>query len=203
MTPLCFDVIPESMTGRVDRRATTIECAPVGGWFKWRRNRSRSSRSRSLQPGVRALACNRGPAEWRRWGWAAAVAIVVTGLGVGGAFFMASGKEHPGARGGGDHAAGHAGSGSRSQRSRSSTRARGNGTNHEPARHHPRVRVRRLYTKVSGFVKKLNVDRGSLVKKGEVLAEIYDPGAGRGRRAGRGRPGACEGRRSRRPRPPS
>jgi RND family efflux transporter MFP subunit len=32
-----------------------------------------------------------------------------------------------------------------------------------------------LYTKVSGFVKTLNVDRGSQVKKGDVLAEIYDP----------------------------
>jgi HlyD family secretion protein len=33
----------------------------------------------------------------------------------------------------------------------------------------------RLYTKVSGFVKTLHVDRGSRVKKGELLAEIYDP----------------------------
>ena len=32
-----------------------------------------------------------------------------------------------------------------------------------------------LYTKVSGFVKTLNVDRGSRVKKGDLLAEIYDP----------------------------
>ncbi len=32
-----------------------------------------------------------------------------------------------------------------------------------------------LYAKVSGFVKTLNVDRGSRVKKGELLAEIYDP----------------------------
>ena len=32
-----------------------------------------------------------------------------------------------------------------------------------------------LYTKVSGFVKTLNVDRGSRVKKGQLLAEIYDP----------------------------
>jgi HlyD family secretion protein len=32
-----------------------------------------------------------------------------------------------------------------------------------------------LYTKVSGFVKTLKVDRGSHVKKGELLAEIYDP----------------------------
>ena len=32
-----------------------------------------------------------------------------------------------------------------------------------------------LYTKVSGFVKTLKVDRGSRVKKGELLAEIYDP----------------------------
>ncbi len=32
-----------------------------------------------------------------------------------------------------------------------------------------------LYTKVSGFVKTLNVDRGSKVKKGDLLAEIYDP----------------------------
>ena len=32
-----------------------------------------------------------------------------------------------------------------------------------------------LYAKVSGFVKTLNVDRGSRVKKGQLLAEIYDP----------------------------
>ncbi|HEX3448578.1 MAG TPA: efflux RND transporter periplasmic adaptor subunit [Isosphaeraceae bacterium] len=32
-----------------------------------------------------------------------------------------------------------------------------------------------LYTKVSGFIKTLNVDRGSRVKKGDLLAEIYDP----------------------------
>ncbi len=32
-----------------------------------------------------------------------------------------------------------------------------------------------LYTKVSGFIKTLKVDRGSRVKKGELLAEIYDP----------------------------
>ncbi len=32
-----------------------------------------------------------------------------------------------------------------------------------------------LYTKVSGFIKTLNVDRGSRVKKGELLAEIFDP----------------------------
>ena len=33
----------------------------------------------------------------------------------------------------------------------------------------------KLYTKVSGFIKTLKVDRGSRVKKGELLAEIYDP----------------------------
>jgi HlyD family secretion protein len=32
-----------------------------------------------------------------------------------------------------------------------------------------------LFAKVSGFVKTLNVDRGSRVKKGDLLAEIYDP----------------------------
>jgi HlyD family secretion protein len=32
-----------------------------------------------------------------------------------------------------------------------------------------------LYSKVSGFIKTLKVDRGSRVKKGELLAEIYDP----------------------------
>jgi RND family efflux transporter MFP subunit len=32
-----------------------------------------------------------------------------------------------------------------------------------------------LFTKISGFVKTLNVDRGSTVKKGQLLAEIYDP----------------------------
>jgi HlyD family secretion protein len=32
-----------------------------------------------------------------------------------------------------------------------------------------------LHTKVSGFVKTLNVDRGSKVKVGDLLAEIYDP----------------------------
>jgi HlyD family secretion protein len=32
-----------------------------------------------------------------------------------------------------------------------------------------------LYTKVSGFIKTLKVDRGSRVKKGDLLAEIYDP----------------------------
>jgi RND family efflux transporter MFP subunit len=32
-----------------------------------------------------------------------------------------------------------------------------------------------LYTKISGFVEELNVDRGSVVKKGQLLAKIYDP----------------------------
>ena len=32
-----------------------------------------------------------------------------------------------------------------------------------------------MYTKVSGFIKTLKVDRGSKVKKGDLLAEIYDP----------------------------
>jgi HlyD family secretion protein len=32
-----------------------------------------------------------------------------------------------------------------------------------------------LYTKVSGFIKELNVDRGSPVKEGQLLAVIYDP----------------------------
>ena len=32
-----------------------------------------------------------------------------------------------------------------------------------------------LFTKVSGFIKTLQVDRGSKVKKGDLLAEIYDP----------------------------
>ncbi len=32
-----------------------------------------------------------------------------------------------------------------------------------------------LFAKVSGFVKTLNVDRGSRVKKGDLLAAIYDP----------------------------
>ena len=32
-----------------------------------------------------------------------------------------------------------------------------------------------LYSKVSGFVQELNVDRGDRVKKGQVLAVIYDP----------------------------
>ncbi len=32
-----------------------------------------------------------------------------------------------------------------------------------------------LYTKVSGFIRELNVDRGSPVKQGQLLAVIYDP----------------------------
>ena len=51
-----------------------------------------------------------------------------------------------------------------------------------------------LYTKVSGFIPKtLHVDRGSQVKKGDLLAEIYDPERDVAVIQCRGEPRSCEG----------
>ena len=56
-----------------------------------------------------------------------------------------------------------------------------------------------LFTKVSGFVKTLSVDRGSRVKKDQLLAEIYDPERDVAVETGPGRARALACRPSRRP----
>ena len=91
-----------------------------------------------------------------------------------------------------------------SQRSRSSSPSAGE-WNEPPASPEPSApsSTPSCTTKVSGFVKTLNVDRGSMVKKGDVLVGDLRPGAGRGRSAGRVGLGAFEGRGRAGPRRPS
>ena len=106
--------------------------------------------------------------------WVGLLVAALAGLG-GGAYYLLDGQQR-------GEKKSHAGGGAESAR-----------TDHEP-----RVQVIRperggmervtsqpgtirafeyapLYTKVSGFIKALHVDRGSRVKKGDLLAEIYDP----------------------------
>ncbi|MFI5456171.1 MAG: efflux RND transporter periplasmic adaptor subunit [Isosphaerales bacterium] len=106
----------------------------------------------------------------------AAIAIVLAAGGVGGAFLIASGKEDPGRSDGRTHALGHSQTASREARLQVVTPVRGGmeRTTSQPGTIRA-FEFAELYSKVSGFVEELNVDRGSPVKKGQLLAEIYDP----------------------------
>jgi RND family efflux transporter MFP subunit len=118
-----------------------------------------------------AAAQARSPRR-RNWVWLTAMAILFGSAVVGGAFLIASGKEHPGTA----QAKGHAGSSSQQPRVQVVKPQRGGmeRTTSQPGTIRA-FEYAELYAKVSGFVKKLNVDRGSVVKKGQVLLEIYDP----------------------------
>ncbi len=108
----------------------------------------------------------------RSWGWVTLAGIVVAGLGAGGIFFMVAGKEHPGAEEGRSH------SGPRSLEPKVQIVKPERGGMERTTSQPGTIRAfhyAELYTKISGFVRKLNVDRGSIVKKGDVLVEIYDP----------------------------
>ncbi len=107
-----------------------------------------------------------------RWGPVVALVVLLGAVGAGGFFFMASGQEHPakGQRAGHSPAAGveikvtvvnpTRGGMERTTRQPGTIRA---------------FEFANLYSKVSGFIKTLHVDRGSAVKKGQLLAEIFDP----------------------------
>jgi len=104
-------------------------------------------------------------------GWLVLALIVVGAGSIGGIFFWASGKTE-----GKEHGGGKAESISREPRVQVIKPQRGGmeRTTEQPGT----VRAfeyAELYSKISGFVDKLAVDRGSTVKKGQVLAEIYDP----------------------------
>jgi len=106
----------------------------------------------------------------------AAITIVLAAGGVGGVFLMASGKEHAGQSAGRGHADEHFQSTSREVRLQVVKPVRGGmeRTTSQPGTIRA-FEFAELYSKVSGFVEKLNVDRGDRVKKGQLLAEIYDP----------------------------
>jgi len=116
------------------------------------------------------------PSGRGKWGWAAAITIVLAAGGVGGAFLMASGKEHAGQSEGREHAGGRSSSASLEARLQVVMPVRGGmeRTTSEPGTIRA-FEFAELYSKVSGFVEELNVDRGSSVKKGQLLAKIYDP----------------------------
>ena len=110
--------------------------------------------------------------ERRNWRWVVAIVLVLATLGAGGAFFMASGREHPRT----DAGRGHSGPGIHEPTVQVIKPERGGmeRTTSQPGTIRA-FEYAELYSKVSGFVKTLNVDRGSLVKKGALLMEIYDP----------------------------
>ncbi len=103
--------------------------------------------------------------------WLILALIVVVAAGIGGFFFLTSAKTA-----GQEHGGGKSESNSREPRVQVVKPEHGGmqRTTEQPGT----VRAfeyAKLYTKISGFVDKLYVDRGSPVKKGQVLAEIYDP----------------------------
>jgi RND family efflux transporter MFP subunit len=113
----------------------------------------------------------RSSRRWK-WGWMAATAILLGSAGVGGAYLIASGKEHSGS----SQVKGR--SEPRSQQLRVQVVNPQHGGMERTTSQPGTIRAfdyAELYAKVSGFVKTLNVDRGSVVKKGQVLLEIYDP----------------------------
>ncbi len=108
------------------------------------------------------------------------IILVVAGLlaaGSGGAFLLASGRgqegKHAGAK---QHAEGGSESTGSEPRVQVVQPERGGmeRTTNQPGTIRA-FEYAELFAKVSGFVKTLNADRGSRVKKGDLLAEIYDP----------------------------
>ena len=121
-----------------------------------------------------------GQAEQRatsgtRWGKIVLVVVLVAAVS-GGAYLLASGRGQDARHGGGKPAGGEGGSGRGEPTVQVVKPERGGmqRMTNQPGT----VRAfeyAELFAKVSGFVKTLNVDRGSRVKKGDLLADIYDP----------------------------
>jgi HlyD family secretion protein len=106
-----------------------------------------------------------------RWAWIGAIVVILATGGIGAFWFSGQGKQHP--------EESHIGKDSDSSnlaKVQVVTPVRGG---MERVTSQPGTirafEFANLYTKVSGFVKTLKVDRGSRVKKGDLLAEIYDP----------------------------
>ncbi len=110
-----------------------------------------------------------------RWGWTAVIIVIFAVGGAGGAWFVAQGNKHP--EGADQKRVGDEGAG-KSHQARVQVIKPERGGMERVTSQPGTIRAFEfapLFTKVSGFVKTLNVDRGSRVKKGELLAEIYDP----------------------------
>ena len=148
---------------------------------------------------VTAFDVTRSPARMG-WRWTAVLIVILGFGGAGGAWFVARGNQGPKD---GEHEGGTDGGTGTSHQARVQVIKPERGGMERVTSQPGTIRAFEyapLFTKVSGFVKTLNVDRGSRVKKGELLAEIYDPerdvaviqGAGQSRpfqsngRAGRG-----------------
>jgi HlyD family secretion protein len=114
-------------------------------------------------------------AGWGRVVVGLVVAVLATAL-IGGVYLVASGKAGQVKRGAREHSEGGSLSGTGEPRVQVVKPVRGGmeRTTNQPGTIRA-FEYALLYAKVSGFVKTLHVDRGSQVKKGELLAEIYDP----------------------------
>jgi HlyD family secretion protein len=123
-------------------------------------------------PGLGAHRAGR-PARGLRWGWLGLVLVIVAFGGAGGLWLTASGEQHK-----------------KDLEKEAESRSEKSNITKVQVVKPQRGGMERvtsqpgtirafefapLYTKVSGFVKTLSVDRGSRVKKGQLLAEIYDP----------------------------
>ncbi len=112
------------------------------------------------------------------WGWLAALGIVAAAAG-GGFFFMGAkneshqegGKEH--AKAEGEHHRSESGEGNTILVVRPTLGGMERTTN-QPGTIRA-FEFADLFAKLSGYVRNLTVDRGSRVKKGQTLLEVYDP----------------------------
>jgi RND family efflux transporter MFP subunit len=120
-------------------------------------------------------ARSRQPTSGARWGWLGLAAVLLGAAGVAIWAYMGRGAEH--SQKAGESSAGHTGF-PRSNVLKVKVVKPQRGGMARVTSQPGTIRAFEyapLYTKVSGFVKTLNVDRGSKVKKNDVLAEIYDP----------------------------
>lgn len=118
-------------------------------------------------------------AQGGRWGWAAALGLIVA-AGAGGFFFMGAGGEQK--EGDKSHSQsadkGHEeGEGTKAALKVAVIKPKRGGmerTTDQPGTIRS-FEFAPLYSKVSGYVTNLTVDRGTRVKKGQLLLEVYDP----------------------------